>query len=54
LKKFVRLYDEDLREMVMEHYDAKPTQVVSVYTEEVDEDTDEVTPVYYIEVAVND
>ena len=52
MKKLTRFYDEDLRAMVMEKYDLHPSQVTSVYTEEVkgygmDEHTE---PVYYIEV----
>lgn len=52
MKRLMRLYDEDLREMVMEKYDLRPSQVTSVYTEEVkgygmDEHTE---PVFYIEV----
>lgn len=52
MKKLMRLYDEDLREMVMEKYDLRPSQVTSVYTEEVvgqgmDEHTE---PIFYIEV----
>ena len=52
MKRFMRLYDEDLREMVMEKYDLSPNQVTSVFTEEVvgqgmNEHTE---PVFYIEV----
>lgn len=52
MKKIMRFYDEDLRSMVMERYDLRPEQVISVFTEEVvgygmDEHTE---PVFYIEV----
>ena len=52
MKKLMRLYDEDLREMVMEKYDLRPDQVTSVFTEEVvgqgmNEHTE---PVFYIEL----
>lgn len=52
MKRLMRLYDEDLREMVMEKYDLRPSQVTSIYTEEVvgygmGEHTE---PVFYIEV----
>ena len=52
MKRLMRLYDEDLRAMVMERYDLRPNQVTSVYTEEVkgygmDE---HIEPVFYIEV----
>lgn len=52
MKKIMRLYDEDLRNLVMEKYDLRPEQVTSVFTEDVvgygmDEHTE---PVFYIEV----
>lgn len=52
MKRILRLYDEDLRNMVMEKYDLRPSQVTSVYTEEVvGYGTGEHTePVFYIEV----
>lgn len=49
MKRFMRLYDEDLRAIVMEKYDLRPSQVTSVYTEEVD-DNENVKPIFYIEV----
>ena len=52
MKRLMRLYDEDLRAMVMERYDLRPNQVTSVYTEEVKEyGMDEhIEPVFQIEV----
>lgn len=52
MKIIKRFYDEDLRNMIMEKYDVKPSQVTSVYTEEcrgygMDEHTE---PVFYIEL----
>ena len=52
MKKIMRLFDEDLRAMVMEKYNLRPDQVTSVFTEEVmgygpEEHTE---PVFYIEV----
>lgn len=52
MKKIMRLYDEDLRNLVMEKYDLRPEQVTSIFTEDVvgygmDEHTE---PVFYIEV----
>jgi Zn-dependent oligopeptidase len=52
MKKLTRFYEEDLRAMVMEKYDLRPSQVTSVFTEEVvgqgmNEHTE---PVFYIEV----
>ena len=56
MKRFIRLYDEDLRNLVMEKYDLRPEQVMSVYTDEVigygmGEHTE---PVFYIEVEENE
>lgn len=56
MKKIIRLYDEDLRNMVMEKYDVRPEQVTSIFTEEVigygmNEHTE---PVFYIEVEENE
>lgn len=52
MKRLMRLYDEDLRAMVMERYDLRPSQVTSVYTEEVVRHgkDEHVEPVFYIEV----
>lgn len=52
MKIIKRFYDEDLRNIIMEKYDAKPSQVTSIYTEEVvgygmGEHTE---PVFYIEL----
>ena len=52
MKKIMRLFDEDLRAMVVEKYNLRPEQVTSVFTEEVvgyglEEHTE---PVFYIEV----
>ena len=49
MKKILRLYEEDIREIVMEHFDCKPSEIVSIYTEDVDDD-ENVTPIFYIEV----
>ena len=56
MKRLMRLYDEDLRAMVMEKYDLRLSQVTSVFTEEVvgyglNEHTE---PVFYIEVEENE
>ena len=48
MKRIIRLYDEDLRRLVMEKYDARPSQVLMCYTEEVKENG--IEPVFYIEV----
>lgn len=52
MRRILRLNDEDIRGLIMEHYDRKPSEVVSVYTEEVTEDGDTITPVYYVEVDI--
>lgn len=52
MKKIMRLYDEDLREMVMEKYDLRPEQVTSIFTEECRGSgmNEHMEPVFYIEV----
>lgn len=56
MKRFIRLYDEDLRRLVMEHYDVRPSQVTSTFTEEVVGQGmgEHTVPVYYIEIEEND
>lgn len=56
MKRLMRLYDEDLRAMVMEKYDLRPEQVTSIYTEEVVGYGmgERVEPVFYIEVEENE
>lgn len=52
MKRLMRLYDEDLRAMVMEKYDLHPSQVTSIYTEECRGygEGEHMEPVFYIEV----
>jgi hypothetical protein len=56
MKRLMRLYDEDLREMVMEKYDLRPSQVTSIYTEECRGygESEHMEPVFYIEVEENE
>lgn len=51
MKTIKRLFDEDLRELAAIHFGVEKDKVVSVFTEEPDED-DNVTPVFYIEVEI--
>ena len=56
MKKFVRFYDEDIRKMIIEKLDIKPSKVTSVYTEEVTGCgmNEHVEPVYYVEVEMSE
>lgn len=56
MKKLMRLYDEDLRAIVMEKYDLRPEQVTSIYTEECRGygQGEHYEPVFYIEVEENE
>lgn len=52
MKYIRRFYDKDLRNMIIEKLNVKPSQVTPIYTEEVrgygmDEHTE---PIFYIEV----
>lgn len=49
MKRFIRLYDEDLREIVAQYYQTTSDKVTSTFTEEYDEN-EQFTPTYYIEV----
>lgn len=49
MKRLIRLYDEDLKNIVMERFDCRPSDITMTYTEDVDEN-ENVTPVFYIEV----
>jgi len=56
MKKLMRLYDEDLRALVMEKYDLRPEQVTSIYTQECVGygQGERYEPVFYIEVEEDD
>ena len=49
MKRILRLYDEDIRKILMEHFNCQPSEIISIYTEDVDEN-DNRTPVFYIEI----
>lgn len=38
----------------MKYFDCKPSQILSVYTEEENEDTGDIVPIFYIEVEENE
>ena len=48
MKKFIHLYDHDLRDIVIAHFDLEPEQVATVYTEDEDGNTE-----FYVEVEEN-
>lgn len=52
MKKITRLYDEDLRKIIIEKYNLRPEQVTSIFTEEVVGYGmgEHIEPVFYIEV----
>jgi len=52
MKKIIRLYEEDLKNIVMERFDVRPSQVSSVYTEKCVGygQGERYEPVFYIEV----
>lgn len=49
MKHIIRLDEEDLRKLVMEHFDAKPSEVTSTFVDDVDENNNP-SPTFYIEV----
>ena len=52
MKKILRFYEDDFRDMIMEKYDLRPEQLTSVYTEECVGygEGERMEPVFYIEV----
>ena len=52
MKRYMRLYEDDLRNLVMEHYDVRPSQVTTCYTEEIKGYgiAESTVPVFYIEI----
>jgi len=54
VKKILRLYDDDIRNLVMEHYNKQSSEVTSVITDEVQEDGSLIERVYYVEVDVSE
>ena len=52
MKRFTRLYDDDLRDMVIEKYNLRPEQATIVFTEETRGygPMEHTVPVFYIEI----
>lgn len=50
MKRILRLYDDDIRDILMEHFDCTPDEIISVYTEDYDEENNVVKPIFYIEI----
>ena len=52
MKNIKRFYDEDLRNLIIETYNLKPSQVTPIYTEEYYYygQAEYIEPVFYIEV----
>ena len=53
MKRILRIYEEDIKNILMEYFDCKPSEIISIYEEDVDEDTGETNPIFYIEVEEN-
>ena len=57
MKRILRFYEEDLRDIIMEQYDATPDQIVLVHTEETrgyEFGKPLTESVFYIEVELNE
>ena len=53
MKRFIRLYDDDLRDILTQYYQTDKEKVTSIYTDEcINEGTEDehYEPIYYIEV----
>ena len=53
MKRVIRLDEDDISKIIMEHFDARPSQVTSLYIDEEDE-TGEIDTKFYIEVEENE
>lgn len=53
MKKLLRFYEDDLKNIIMEQYDVRPSQITSIYTEDYDEG-EHLEPIFYIEVELNE
>lgn len=53
MKRILRIYEEDILQMIQEHFKCNADAIVSVYEEDVDEETGETNPVFYVEVEEN-
>lgn len=53
MKRILRIYEEDILQMIQEHFKCDADAIVSVYEEDVDEETGETSPVFYVEVEEN-
>lgn len=49
MKRILRLYEKDIKNILVEYFNCRPSEILSIYTEEQDE-TGDIVPIFYIEV----
>lgn len=56
MKKLLRFYEDDLKKIIMEQYDVRPSQITSIYTEDTVGygEGEHLEPIFYIEVELNE
>ena len=54
MKKILRLDEDDITGILMEHFDVRPSQVTSLYTDIKDEETDEIETRFFVEIEQGD
>ena len=50
MKRLMRLDEDDIVEILMEHFDVRPSQITSIYTDVLNKDTEEVETKFFVEV----
>lgn len=54
MKIIKRFYDEDLKNMLMEKFDLRPSQITMNYMEEPSEDSNLTQTIFYIDIEENE
>ena len=50
MKRILRLDEDDILNILMEHFDVRPSQITSIYTDIEDEKAKEIETKFFIEV----
>lgn len=50
MKRFVRLNEEDICNILMEHFDVRPSQITSLYTDIEDAESGDVETKFFVEI----
>ena len=50
MKRFIRLDENDICNILMEHFDIRPSQITTIYTDKENEETEEVETKFFVEI----